>query len=116
MRHHRVCAWSFRCGMDRHRKREAGKIQQLRYISDLDAQAAQWGVENYAPDVGRPAKPEAVKAQDRFSALSRGPETLVLYRRRPIPRWRVGSRGRAGRVRYSCLKEAADEEAFMQIQ
>ena len=44
------------------------------------------------------------------------PETLVLYRTRPIPRRQVGSGGRAGRVRYSCLKEAAGEEALMQIQ
>jgi hypothetical protein len=35
------------------------------------------------------------------------PETLVLYRTRPIPRRQVGSGRRAGRVRYSCLKEAA---------
>src|SRR5271165_6412571 len=44
------------------------------------------------------------------------PETLVLYRTRPIPRRQVGSGGRAGRGRYSCLKEAAGEEALMQIQ
>ena len=31
----------------------------------------------------------------------------VLYRMRPITRAQAGSVGRAGRVRYSCLKEAA---------
>ena len=35
------------------------------------------------------------------------PETLVLYRMRPIRRAQVGSGRGAGRVRYSCLKEAA---------
>ena len=35
------------------------------------------------------------------------PETLVLYRMRPIIGGQVGSGSRAGRVRYSCLKEAA---------
>jgi hypothetical protein len=44
------------------------------------------------------------------------PETLVLYRMRPIIRVQVGSGRRAGRVRYSCLKEAARGEGFMQIQ
>jgi hypothetical protein len=45
----------------------------------------------------------------------RYPETLVLYRTRPqdsrtyLPTY-------YGRVRYSCLKEAAGEEASMQIQ
>jgi hypothetical protein len=34
----------------------------------------------------------------------------------PRSKWRVGSRSRAGRVRYSCLKEAARGEAFMEIQ
>jgi hypothetical protein len=50
------------------------------------------------------------------SAPSGRPQTLVLYRTRPIPRRQVGSGGCAGRVRYSCLKEAAGEEALMQIQ
>ena len=43
------------------------------------------------------------------------PETLVLYRTRPagLPKpVQLPTR----RVRYSCLKEAAGEEAFMQIQ
>jgi len=40
----------------------------------------------------------------------------VLYRMRPIPRRQVGSGRRAGRVRYSCLKEAARGEALMQIE
>jgi hypothetical protein len=44
------------------------------------------------------------------------PETLVLYRMRPISLAQVGSGCRAGRVRYSCLKEAARGEAVMQIQ
>jgi hypothetical protein len=35
---------------------------------------------------------------------------------RPIIRVQAGSGRRAGRVRYSCLKEAAGGEAFMQIQ
>ena len=44
------------------------------------------------------------------------PQTLeVLYRMRPIIRAQVGSGSRVGRVRYSCLKEAARGEAFMQI-
>jgi hypothetical protein len=43
-------------------------------------------------------------------------QTLVLYRTRPIPRRQVGSGRRAGRVRYSCLKEAACGEALMQIE
>ena len=43
------------------------------------------------------------------------PQTLVLYRMRPgVSAGRL--RRRAGRVRYSCLKEAAGEEALMQIQ
>src|SRR6266516_986582 len=46
----------------------------------------------------------------------RYPETLVLYRMRPISLAQVGSGCRAGRVRYSCLKEAARGEAVMQIQ
>ena len=44
------------------------------------------------------------------------PETLVLYRMRPIARTQVGSGRRAGRVRYNCLKEAARGEAVMQIE
>ncbi len=44
------------------------------------------------------------------------PETLVLYRMRPIARTQVGSGRRAGRVRYNCLKEAARGEALMQIE
>ena len=40
----------------------------------------------------------------------------VLYRMRPISLAQVGSGCRAGRVRYSCLKEAARGEAVMQIQ
>src|SRR6202007_2811809 len=75
MRHHRFRAGSFPCGMGGRGKREAGKIQQLRYVPDVDAQAAQWGLEDHAPDVGRPAEPEAVKVLDRFSASSRGPQT-----------------------------------------
>jgi hypothetical protein len=43
-------------------------------------------------------------------------QTLVLYRMRPIIRAPVGSGRRAGRVRYSCLKEAGRREAFMRIQ
>ena len=35
------------------------------------------------------------------------PETLVLYRTRPIDSGQVGSGSCVGRVRYSCLKEAA---------
>ena len=50
------------------------------------------------------------------SALPRGPETLVLYRMRPIVSGQVGSGSCAGRVRYSCLKEAARGEALMQIE
>src|ERR1700730_834381 len=42
------------------------------------------------------------------------PETLVLYRMRPIIGGQVGSGSRAGRVRYRCLKEAARGGAFMQ--
>ena len=34
----------------------------------------------------------------------------------PHMEWQVDFWGRAGRVRYSCLKEAAGEEASMQIQ
>ena len=47
--------------------------------------------------------------------MAANPETLVLYRTRPhdsrtyLPTY-------YGRVRYSCLKEAAGGEAFMQIQ
>jgi hypothetical protein len=44
------------------------------------------------------------------------PETLVLYRMRPIVSGQVGSGSCAGRVRYSCLKEAARGEALMQIE
>src|SRR5215469_11353375 len=61
MRQHRFRPGSFPCRVDRHGKRAAGKIQQLRYISDVDAQAAKWGLENHAPDVGRSTEPEAVK-------------------------------------------------------
>jgi hypothetical protein len=43
-------------------------------------------------------------------------ETLVLYRMRPIVSGQVGSGSCAGRVRYSCLKEAARGEALMQIE
>jgi hypothetical protein len=43
-------------------------------------------------------------------------QTLVLYRMRPIVGGQVGSGSRAGRVRYSCLKEAARGVAFMQIE
>ena len=43
-------------------------------------------------------------------------QTLVLYRMRPIVGGQVGSGSLAGRVRYSCLKEAARGEALMQIQ
>jgi len=43
-------------------------------------------------------------------------QTLVLYRMRPIIRAQVGWESRVGRVRYSCLKEAAGGEAFMQIE
>ena len=50
------------------------------------------------------------------SVNRRWPETLVLYRTRPIPRRQVGSGRCAGRVRYSCLKEAARGEALMQIE
>jgi hypothetical protein len=46
----------------------------------------------------------------------RYPETLVLYRMRPVVGWQVDSGRRVGRVRYSCLKEAAGEEAPMQIE
>ena len=48
--------------------------------------------------------------------LGREPQTLVLYRMRPITRAQAGSGRRAGRVRYSCLKEAARGEAIMQIE
>ncbi len=51
--------------------------------------------------------PSATAIRETFGASSRGPETLVLYRTRPIPRRQVGSGRCAGRVRYSCLKEAA---------
>ena len=44
------------------------------------------------------------------------PETLVLYRTRPTEEWRAEFRRRAGRVRYSCLKEATGGGASMQIQ
>jgi len=42
------------------------------------------------------------------------PETLVLYRMRPVVSCRSIPGGVRG-VRYSCLKEAAGEEALMQI-
>src|SRR5215469_5925082 len=61
MRQHRFRPGSFPCRVDHHGKRAAGKIQQLRYISDIDAQAAKWDLENHAPDVGRSAEPAAVK-------------------------------------------------------
>ena len=48
-------------------------------------------------------------------SANRYPETLVLYRTRP-PDSRINVQLTTGRVRYICLKEAADEEAFMQIQ
>jgi hypothetical protein len=51
-----------------------------------------------------------------LSAQSGRPQTLVLYRTRPIWSGRVDFWRRAGRVRYSCSKEAADKEAAMQIQ
>src|ERR1019366_1774533 len=44
------------------------------------------------------------------------PETLVLYRTGPAVSVPGDSESPAGRVRYSCLKEAARGEAFMQIQ
>ena len=44
------------------------------------------------------------------------PETLVLYRTGPAVRVPGDSESPAGHVRYSCLKEAACGEAFMQIQ
>src|SRR5215469_5394914 len=75
MRQHRFRPGSFPCRVDRHGKRATGKIQQLRYVSDVDAQAAKWGLENHAPDVGRSAEPETVIVLDRFSASSRGPQT-----------------------------------------
>src|SRR5260370_36445531 len=92
MRHHRIREGAFPCGLDRHGKREAGKIQKLRYISDLDAQVAQWGVENHAPDVGRPTEPKAVKGLDRFSALSRGPQrawgrSMAISSKLSSPAW-----------------------------
>src|SRR5262252_4933794 len=79
MRQHRFRPGSFPSRVDRHGKRAPGKIQQLRYVSDVDAQAAKWGLENHAPDVGRSAEPETVTviALDRFSASSRGPKGLV---------------------------------------
>ena len=43
-------------------------------------------------------------------------QTLVLYRMRPTVSVQVGWGSFVGRVRYSCLKEAAHVEAFMQIQ
>src|ERR1039458_6786937 len=45
-----------------------------------------------------------------------GLETLVLYRTGPAVSVPGDSESPAGRVRYSCLKEAARGEAFMQIQ
>src|SRR6202790_4831663 len=51
-----------------------------------------------------------------ISALRQNSQTLVLYRTRPTPRRQVGSGRCAGRVRYSCLKEAARGEALMQIE
>ena len=44
------------------------------------------------------------------------PENASAVSDAPHVGGQVGSGGRAGRVRYSCLKEAAGEEAFMQIQ
>jgi hypothetical protein len=47
--------------------------------------------------------------------LANYPETLVLYRTRPA-RLRKSTCVPTGRVRYSCLKEAAGDERPMQIQ
>src|SRR5215469_5445674 len=75
MRQHRFRPGSFPCRVDRHGKRAAGKIQQLRYVSDVDAQAAKWGLENHAPDVGRSAEPAAVKYWIASVPSSRSPPT-----------------------------------------
>jgi len=60
------------------------------------------------------------------AALLKSPSDLSANRKRsrnvsavsdaPHMEWQVDFWRRAGRVRYSCLKEAAGEEASMQIQ
>jgi len=62
------------------------------------------------------AKATGASALIADSLFAKCPETLVLYRMRPIRRAQVGSGRGAGRVRYSCLKEAARGYAVMHIE
>ena len=67
--------------------------------------------------IAEPSFPEDESSTAVLQSFARGRETLeVLCRMRPIIRAQVGSGGRAGRVRYSCLKEAARGAGFMQIE
>src|ERR1019366_4903667 len=59
---------------------------------------------------------EARTLDSRMVGNGSWPETLVLYRTGPAVSVPRDSESPAGRVRYSCLKEAARGEAFMQIQ